>query len=147
MRLRVAHYVTQARSMFQFSPVTSTSRLSSGSLIPVKRSTEEGRRELSPNSPRALPPVPIPEPRQRGAAVEWNKGHGSVPSSEGDEKSPLLHLPSPPLPEDNHRGPLEQLFANTGRVLGIRVTQEAVVRSSKACILAAKVESHRFGHG
>lgn len=133
--------------MFQFNPVTSSPRASSGSLIPVKRSAEEGRRELSPNNPRALPPVPVSEPRQRGAAVEWNKGHTSVPSSGEDEKSPLCRLPSPPLPEDNHRGSFERLFADIGRILGIRVTPEALVRSAKACILAAKVESYRFEHG
>lgn len=111
-----------------------------GSLVPVRRSTEESRRELSPSSARALPPVPVSEPRHCEAAVQRDESHGSNPSSEGDAKSPFLRLPSPPLPEGgSNRGPLEKFFADTGHVLGICVTQEALVRSAKACILATKV--------
>lgn len=120
--------------------MTSTPRASSGSLIPVKRSRD---RELSPSS---LPPVPIPEPRHHEAIGEWDEGHTSVPARERDEKSPLLRLTSLPLPEDN-RGPSQRFFADIGHVLGIYATQEAVIRSAKGCILAAKVVSHRFCHG
>ena len=136
--------MTQPRSIFQFNPVTSTPRASFGSLIPVNRSTDEGRRERSPSIPRALPPIPVPEPRHREAAGQRDDGHRSVPTSEGAEKGPPLGLLSPPPPEDNNRGFFGQNFADVGRVLGISVAQEALVRSAKACVLAAKVMSHRF---
>jgi hypothetical protein len=128
----------------QFNPVTSTPRVSSGSLIPVNRSSDEGRRERSPSGPRALPPIPVPEPE---AAGQLDEDHRSVTTSEGDEKGPLLGLPPPPSPEDDNRGSFEQIFAGIGHVLGIRVTQEALARSAKACMLAAKVVSHQFRHG
>jgi hypothetical protein len=128
----------------QFNPVTSTPRVSSGSLIPVNRSSDEGRRERSPSGPRALPPIPVPEPE---AAGQLDEDHRSVTTSEGDEKGPLLGLPPPPSPEDDNRGSFEQFFAGIGHVLGIRVTQEALARSAKACMLAAKVVSHQFRHG
>lgn len=121
--------MTQALSTFQFDPVTSTPGTSLGSLIPVKRSAEDGHRELSPNSPRALPPAPVPH---REAP-----GEDHVPSSERDEKSP------PPLPEEDNGGPFARFFADIRHALGIHATQEALIRSAKACILAAKVMSHR----
>lgn len=133
-------------STFQFNPVTLRSRASLGSLIPVRRPVEEGRRELSPSNPRALPPLPppVPEPQQPEVASQGDETNSSVPPSEGDEKSPLLRLPSPPLPSSEKRNSFERLIADIGRVLGIRVTQEALVRSAKSCILAAKVASRRF---
>lgn len=143
MSTRTEVCVTQTRSTFQFNPVTSTPRVSSGSLIPVNRLTDEGRRDLSPGGPRALPPIPVPEPRHREAAGQRDEDYGSVPTSEGDEKGAPLGLPSPPPPEDDNR----PFFADIGHVLGIRVTQEALLRSAKACMLAAKVVSHRFRHG
>ncbi|KAH0834768.1 ABC transporter transmembrane region 2-domain-containing protein [Lanmaoa asiatica] len=121
----------------KFNPVTSTPGASSGLLVPVKWATDEGRR---PSSPRALPPVPVSEPPHREATGEWNEGRRSVPSSENDEKSPLLRLPSLPLPEDDSGGTFERSFAD----IGIHVTQDTLIRSAKAYILAAKVVSHRF---
>ena len=136
--------MTQTRSTFQFNPVTSTPRASFGSLIPVNRSTDEDRRERSPSNPRALPPIPVSEPRHREAAGQRDDGHRPVPTSEGGEKGPPLGLPSPPSLEDDNRGFFGQNIADVRRVLGISVAQEVLVRSAKACVLAAKVMSHRF---
>ena len=107
---------------------------SSGSLVPVRRSADEPRRELSASSPWALLPVPIPDVDQLGG------GQSSIPSNEKDEKSALLRLPSPPVPEEDNKetGPLRGLKY----AVEMYATQEAFIRSAKACILAAKVVSY-----
>ncbi|KAF9236044.1 kinase-like protein [Melanogaster broomeanus] len=129
----------------RFNPVTSARKRSSGSLVSARRSSgDESRHEQSPNASRALAPATgANESLHRESA-----GQGDLTATSAlavrDEKSPLLRLPSSPVPEDDEETAPKNVSIDLARVLGLRASRDAWIGSAKACILAAKVQSNPF---